>query len=391
MLNDADRAMLGAPNFASLATTMADGSPQASVVWIDVDDDTILVNTAEGRTKTENMRRDPRVAICLFDRTDPYRQLMVRGHVTGYEHDGADARIDYLAEEVHGRRRLRGPSSRPAAGHRAHRGRRRRPHGVLSTTSMTPSRGGRTMADPDPTANDATVKARWTRLATLGLVMVGLAAFLMIAASLIWGVDVADDLPFFLSLVIVPWVAAFLVWRFGTWAKVVGIVVGLASIGAMFWTAFGLAVPASFFDFVPGLLVVPGALIAIVASIGGIVANRRGHLTRTGDGGERRAITAVVAVVGVLAAISAVLTVVGRSTVDTRRRGDGRLGQLRVRPVRVRTCWWLAGGGPQRRSLPARSRSTSSKSTSSSDPTDRRWSTSRASRAPTSCIAAPTR
>ena len=247
------------------------------------------------------------------------------------------------------------------------------------------------MADPDPTANDATVKARWTRLATLGLVMVGLAAFLMIAASLIWGVDVADDLPFFLSLVIVPWVAAFLVWRFGTWAKVVGIVVGLASIGAMFWTAFGLAVPASFFDFVPGLLVVPGALIAIVASIRWIVANRRGHLTRTGDGGapshhgggrrRRRA-------GGDLGRPDRRGPIDGR---HTRRRGDGRLGQLRVRPVRVRTCWWLAGGGPQRRSLPARSRSTSSKSTSSSDPTDRRWSTSRASRAPTSCIAAPTR
>ncbi|MEZ0235868.1 MAG: hypothetical protein ACAH81_13095 [Actinomycetota bacterium] len=173
------------------------------------------------------------------------------------------------------------------------------------------------MTGPDHVANGATVKARWTRLAALGLFMVGLAAFLMIAASLIWGVDVADDLPFFLSLVIVPWIAAVLVWRFGTWAKVVGIVVGLASIGAMFWTAFGLAAPASFFDFVPGLLVVPGALIAIVASTGAIVANRRGHGTPTSEGGERRAITAVVAVVGVLAALSAVLTVVGRSTVDT--------------------------------------------------------------------------
>ena len=62
---------------------------------------------------------------------------------------------------------------------------------------------------------------------------------------------------------------------------------------------------------------VPGALIAIVASIGAIVARRRGHGTATSEGGERRAITAVVAVVGVLAALSAVLTVVGRSTVDT--------------------------------------------------------------------------
>jgi plastocyanin len=160
-------------------------------------------------------------------------------------------------------------------------------------------------------------KPRWTRLASLGLFMIGLAAFLMIAASLVWGVDVADDLPFFLSLVIVPWVAAFLVWRFGTWAKVVGILVALASLGAMFWTAFGLAVPASFFDFVPGLLVVPGALIAIGASIGAIVARRRGHEVSARAGNEGRAISSVVVVVGVLAALSAVLTVAGRSTVET--------------------------------------------------------------------------
>jgi PPOX class probable F420-dependent enzyme len=102
MLSDADRVLLEAPNFASLATRMADGSPQASVVWIDVDGDDLLVNTAEGRTKTENMRRDPRVAACLFDRLDPYRQLMVRGHVTGFTHDGADAHIDALAKKYTG-------------------------------------------------------------------------------------------------------------------------------------------------------------------------------------------------------------------------------------------------------------------------------------------------
>ncbi len=173
------------------------------------------------------------------------------------------------------------------------------------------------MDGTDRAANETTAKPRWTRLAALGLFMVGLAAFLMVAAALIWGVDVADDLPFFLSLAFVPWVAAFLVWRFGTWAKVVGIIVALASIGAMFWTAFGLAEPASFFDFVPGLLVVPGALIAIGASIAAIVAGRRGHTAGGREGKEGRAISAVVAVVGVLAAVSAVLTVVGRSTVET--------------------------------------------------------------------------
>jgi PPOX class probable F420-dependent enzyme len=102
MLNEHDRALLHAPNFASLATTMSDGAPQASVVWIDADGDTVLVNTAEGRTKTENMRRDPRVAVCLVDRDDPYRQLMVRGRATRFVHEGADAHIDALAKKYTG-------------------------------------------------------------------------------------------------------------------------------------------------------------------------------------------------------------------------------------------------------------------------------------------------
>ena len=102
MLSDGDRALLLAPNFASLATAMADGGPQASVVWIDVDGDDVLVNTAEGRTKTENRRRDPRVAVCLFDGKDPYRELMLRGHVTRFTHEGADAHIDALAKKYTG-------------------------------------------------------------------------------------------------------------------------------------------------------------------------------------------------------------------------------------------------------------------------------------------------
>lgn len=158
--------------------------------------------------------------------------------------------------------------------------------------------------------------ARWTRLAALGLTMVGLGPFLMVAAALIWGLDVATDLPFFLTLTFLPWVAAFLVWRFGTWAKVLGIVVALAGIAAMFWTAFGLAAPASFFDFVPGLLVVPGAITAIVGCVAAIVAGRRGHRTEAREGGERRAITVIVAVVAGLSLVSAVLTVAGRSTAE---------------------------------------------------------------------------
>jgi len=61
------RALFEGKNFGHLATIMADGSPQVSVVWVDVEGDNILVNTAEGRIKPRNVRRDPRVAISIYD------------------------------------------------------------------------------------------------------------------------------------------------------------------------------------------------------------------------------------------------------------------------------------------------------------------------------------
>ncbi|MFN2525098.1 MAG: cupredoxin domain-containing protein, partial [Actinomycetota bacterium] len=77
-----------------------------------------------------------------------------------------------------------------------------------------------------------------------------------------------------------------------------------------------LGLPSSFFDFVPGVLVIPGALIAIIAGIGAIVAGRRGNVSPVATGGERTAIRTLLSVVVVLALVSAVLTLVSRSTVS---------------------------------------------------------------------------
>jgi plastocyanin len=161
---------------------------------------------------------------------------------------------------------------------------------------------------------------RWTRLAVLGFGMVSLAPLLMLLAGLIWGLDLGEAIGFLLPVLVLPAIAAFLVLRFGNWAKIVGIVIALAAIALMFWTAFGLAEPASFFDFVPGLLIVPGAIIAIVGCVAAIVAGRRGHRSPRAEGGERRTIRATAAIVGVLAAVSAVLTVTTRTTVGS---GEG--------------------------------------------------------------------
>ena len=52
---------------AHVATLMKDGSPQVTPVWIDVEGDIVVFNTAEGRLKTRNLDRDGRVALSIQD------------------------------------------------------------------------------------------------------------------------------------------------------------------------------------------------------------------------------------------------------------------------------------------------------------------------------------
>jgi PPOX class probable F420-dependent enzyme len=102
MLTDEQKALFEGQNFAHLATVMPDGSPQVSPVWIEMEGDDILVNTAEGRVKTNNLRRDPRVAISITDANDGYRMVAVRGRVVEMTHDGAEEGIDRLARKYLG-------------------------------------------------------------------------------------------------------------------------------------------------------------------------------------------------------------------------------------------------------------------------------------------------
>ncbi|MDW8317479.1 MAG: PPOX class F420-dependent oxidoreductase [Anaerolineae bacterium] len=89
-------------SFAHLATVMADGSPQVTPVWIDFDGRHLLVNTAKGRVKDRNMRRDGRVALSILDPDDPYRRLQIRGRVVEVAEEGAWEHIDALARKYWG-------------------------------------------------------------------------------------------------------------------------------------------------------------------------------------------------------------------------------------------------------------------------------------------------
>ncbi|MFJ4683463.1 PPOX class F420-dependent oxidoreductase [Streptomyces sp. NPDC088789] len=77
--DDSVRALLDGKNFAAVATLGPDGAPQNSVVWIKRDGDTVLFSSLDGRQKVRNLRRDPRISLSVYDITNPYTSIEIRG------------------------------------------------------------------------------------------------------------------------------------------------------------------------------------------------------------------------------------------------------------------------------------------------------------------------
>ena len=98
--NPSIRSLFENKNFAFVATSMKDGSPQITPTWVDVEDNFILINTALGRLKQKNLKRDPRIAVAVADNNNPYEMVTVRGEVieqvTG---EAAEIHIDKLAKK----------------------------------------------------------------------------------------------------------------------------------------------------------------------------------------------------------------------------------------------------------------------------------------------------
>ena len=87
--------------FGFVATVMPDGTPQVTPVWVDYDGTHVIFNTAKGRVKERNLRRDGRVTLVVSDPANPYRYIQVRGRASLSE-EGADAHIDKLAKKYLG-------------------------------------------------------------------------------------------------------------------------------------------------------------------------------------------------------------------------------------------------------------------------------------------------
>jgi PPOX class probable F420-dependent enzyme len=100
-LTDTQRAFLENPYVGTITDLRPDGSPHTTVVWVDVDGDSVSFNTAYGRAKPRHIANDGRVSLTVVDPGDPYRWISVSGTAELVD-EGADEQIDRLAKKYIG-------------------------------------------------------------------------------------------------------------------------------------------------------------------------------------------------------------------------------------------------------------------------------------------------
>ena len=83
MLDTAIRDLAKAKNFAALTVIPKNGHPMTHVMWVDADDEHVLINTELGRAKATAMDGDARVTVMVWDANNPYHYAEVRGRVVG--------------------------------------------------------------------------------------------------------------------------------------------------------------------------------------------------------------------------------------------------------------------------------------------------------------------
>tara|TARA_B100000700_G_scaffold135291_1_gene151181 strand:+ start:537 stop:977 length:441 start_codon:yes stop_codon:yes gene_type:complete len=84
--------------FCAIATKVNDEEIQNHLMWVDYKDNHILINTEQGRKKTENIRIHKNLSIVIFHPSEMYSSWEVRGIVENIiDDDSANNHIDYLS------------------------------------------------------------------------------------------------------------------------------------------------------------------------------------------------------------------------------------------------------------------------------------------------------
>jgi len=98
-IDESSRSILEGKNFCHVATLREDGSVHGVVVWIDLEGDRVLLNSAEGRAWPNNLERDPRVTLTVPNQENPYEFVSLRGRMVEMTPDGADGHADRMAKK----------------------------------------------------------------------------------------------------------------------------------------------------------------------------------------------------------------------------------------------------------------------------------------------------
>ena len=102
-LTEMAKRLIDGRNLANVATLMPDGSPQVASVWVEREGDIVVINATTTRQRYRNLKRDPRVALCVFGMDNIYSTVMIRGRATEITKEGAEDGIDRLSMKYNGR------------------------------------------------------------------------------------------------------------------------------------------------------------------------------------------------------------------------------------------------------------------------------------------------
>lgn len=160
-----------------------------------------------------------------------------------------------------------------------------------------------------------TGKSKWTRVATLGFLLIAAGMVLWIAGALVAGQTIGEEVTFFGGAIVAALLGAGLTWKLGTAGKAIGIVLALAIMMMLFWVAFSLGVPGAFVEFSGAVMFVVGGFTALGYSIGGIV--RRNDVRVEATRGETLAMRVMLGIVALALVVSAVLNLTGRGSIDS--------------------------------------------------------------------------
>ena len=132
------------------------------------------------------------------------------------------------------------------------------------------------------------------------------------------------NLPFLIINIAIALIVAGLIWRFGSWALVLGAIAGLLGTGLVYGPYLILSTDSinSVFDFGVAVVATVASIMAVVGSIVAFVQLRRGAARVAATAVERNALRGVAVVVAGLMVMSAVVTLAARDTVEEADRAE---------------------------------------------------------------------